>query len=403
VQANEIDVYDLDTYVKGIPHDLFRRLRAEDPVHFNPEPGGPGFWAVTKYADVVMISKEPKTFSSSRGATNIWDLSKEHLSIVQNFIVNMDPPQHNKFRRLVSGGFTPRMIARLEPFIREAALRSIDRVAHMKECNFVREVAAELPLIVIADLLGVPQEDRHKVFDWSNRLIGFDDPEFQTSFEDGVIAASELWAYANSLAEIRKRTPGDDLVGVLLTAEVDGERLTEMEFDQFFLMLAVAGNETTRNAISGGLLALMEHPEQRRKLLANPALLPSAIEEMFRWVTPVNHFRRTATRDVELRGKQIREGDKVVMFYPSANHDEDAFSNPDAFDVTRQPNDHLSFGVGQHFCLGASLARLELKVLFEELLKRLPNIELAGNVRRLRSNFINGYKEIPIRLNASNA
>jgi cholest-4-en-3-one 26-monooxygenase len=400
VAPNDVDVYDLDTYVKGVPHALLRRLRKEDPVHFNPEPGGAGFWAVTKYADVVAISKDPKTFSSARGATNIWDLPKEHLSTVQMLMVNMDPPRHSKFRRLVSRGFTPRMISRLEPFIREAAIRSIENVSKLVECNFVREVAAELPLIVIADLMGIPQDDRHKVFDWSNRLIGFDDPEFQTSFADGTIAAQELWMYANGLADLRKKEPGEDLVSILVQGEIDGEHLTEMEFDAFFLMLAVAGNETTRNAISGGMLALMENPKERQRLIVDPSLLPSAVEEMLRWVTPVIHFRRTATRDVELRGRQIREGDKVVMFYPSANHDEEVFENPDVFDVSRTPNDHLSFGVGQHFCLGASLARLELKVLFEELLRRLPAMELAGNVRRLRSNFINGYKEIPVRLNS---
>lgn len=397
---NDVDVYDLDTYVKGVPHALFRRLRQEDPVHFNPEPGGAGFWAVTKYADVAAISKDPKTFSSARGATNIWDLPKEHLSTVQMLMVNMDPPRHSKFRRLVSRGFTPRMISRLEPFIRQAAVRSVERVQRLRECNFVREVAAELPLIVIADLMGIPQDDRHKVFDWSNRLIGFDDPEFQTSFSDGTIAAQELWMYANGLAEVRKKEPGEDLVSTLLEGEIDGEHLSEMEFDAFFLMMAVAGNETTRNAISGGMLALMEHPKERRRLLDDPSLLPSAVEEMLRWVTPVIHFRRTATRDVELRGRLIKEGDKVVMFYPSANHDEEVFENPDRFDVGRTPNDHLSFGIGQHFCLGSSLARLELKIIFEELLRRLPDMELAGGVRRLRSNFINGYKEIPVRLNA---
>ncbi|HEX7672019.1 MAG TPA: cytochrome P450 [Polyangiaceae bacterium] len=395
----DVDVYDLDTYVQGVPHTLYRRLRAEDPVHWNPEPGGPGFWAVTKYADVVTISKDPKTYSSARGATNIWDLPKEHLSTVQMLMVNMDPPRHTKFRRLVSRGFTPRMTSRLEPFIRAAAIRSIERAAGLGECNFVREVAAELPLVVIADLMGIPQDDRHKVFDWSNRLIGFDDPEFQTSFEDGTIAAQELWMYANGLAELRKKEPGEDLVSLLVQGEIDGEHLTEMEFDAFFLMMAVAGNETTRNAISGGMLALMQNPGERDRLLADPSLLPSAIEEMLRWVAPVIHFRRTAMRDLELRGKTIREGDKVVMFYPSANHDEEVFPNPDVFDVGRTPNDHLSFGIGQHFCLGSSLARLELKILFEELLARLPNVTLAGNVRRLRSNFINGYKEIPVRLN----
>lgn len=399
--VSDIDVYDIDTYVKGIPHDRYKRLRAESPVYFNKEPGGRGFWAITKYADVVSISKDPRTFSSFRGGTNIPDYPPENLSQIQLLMVNMDPPQHGKFRRLVSRGFTPRMIARLEPFVREAAVRSIETAAKQGECDFVRNCSAEIPLIVIADLMGIPQEDRHKVFHWSNRLIGFDDPEFQNSLEEAQMVAQELWMYANSLATLRKEKPiGDDLVSILINSDIEGEALTEMEFDTFFLLLAVAGNETTRNAISGGMLTLLEHPDQMRRLVEEPALLNSGIEEILRWVTPVIHFRRTATRDVEMRGKQIKENDKVVMFYHSANRDEEVFPNPDVFDVARTPNDHLAFGIGEHFCLGSSLARLELRVFFEELLKRYPDIKVNGNVRRLRSNFINGYKEIPVKFGA---
>ncbi|HET6339346.1 MAG TPA: cytochrome P450 [Polyangiales bacterium] len=392
-----MDVYDLDSYQRAIPHDVFGRLRKESPVNFNPEPSGPGFWAVTKYADVVTISKDPKTFSSARGGTNLTELAPEDLSVVQMLMVNMDPPRHNKFRNLVSKGFTPRMIAQLEPLIRRAATRTVDAVAKRGECDFVRTVAGELPLIIIADLLGIPQEDRGKVFDWSNRLIGFDDPEFQTSLADGKVAAGELWMYANQIAAQRRAKPEMDLTSVLVHASVDGEQLSELEFDAFFLMLAVAGNETTRNAISGGVLALSQHPNQRKRLLDDPSLIPSAVEEILRWVTPVIHFRRTAMRDVELRGAMIHEGDKVAVFYSSANRDEDVFPDPFKFDVGRTPNEHLAFGVGQHFCLGASLARLELRIIFEELLRRLPDFTLAGDVRRLRSNFINGIKEMPVR------
>jgi cholest-4-en-3-one 26-monooxygenase len=392
-----MDVYDLDSYQRAIPHDTFQRLRKESPVYFNAEPGGRGFWAITKYADVVTISKDPKTFSSARGGTNLPDYPPEELSIIQMLMVNMDPPRHNKFRNLVSKGFTPRMIAQLEPQIRKAAARTVDAIAKQGECDFVRSIAGELPLVIIADLLGVPQEDRGKVFDWSNRLIGFDDPEFQTSIQDGKLAAGELWMYANALAAKRREKPELDLTSVLVHASVDGEKLSEMEFDAFFLMLAVAGNETTRNAISGGTLALMQHPEQRQRLIDDPSLIPSAVEEILRWVTPVIHFRRTATRDVELRGKTIRENDKLAIFYSSANRDEEVFADPYTFDVGRTPNEHLAFGVGQHFCLGASLARLELKIIFEELLRRLPDLTLTGDVRRLRSNFINGIKEMPVR------
>ncbi len=398
MRLSDIDLFDPDVYVKGgAPHADFRFLRAEAPVFFHKEPGGKGFWALTKYDDLVTVSKDPGRFSSARGGTNIMDYPPEDLSTIQMLMVNMDPPQHNKFRKLARQGFTPRMTALMEPKIRAAANGIIDNIAASGSCDFVTKVAAELPLQVIADLIGIPQADRHKIFDWSNRLIGFDDPEFQTSLADGKMAAMEMWMYANQLAEGRKGGNGEDLVSVLINAEIEGERLSEMEFDAFFLLLAVAGNETTRNLISGGMLALFEHPEQRVRVLADPSLVPSCVEEMLRWVAPVNYFRRTATADCEIRGQKIKENDKVVMFYSAANRDEEVFANSMTFDVGRTPNEHLSFGTGQHFCLGASLARLEIRVMFEELFKRLPDIELAGPVRRLRSNFINGVKEIPIR------
>jgi cholest-4-en-3-one 26-monooxygenase len=396
-----VDIYDPDIYVTGVPHQAFRTLRNEAPVYFHPEPGGTGFWAVTKYADVVTCSKDPATYSSWRGGTNIPDYPPDSLEVIRMLMVNMDPPQHTKFRRLTSTGFTPRMIARMEEYIRRAAKKIIDEAAPLGACDFVTKIAAELPLVVIADIMGVPQEDRHKVFDWSNRLIGFDDPEFQTSLEDAQQAAAEIWAYANDLAEGRKGQEGKDLVTVLINAEIDGEKLTEMEFDAFFLLLAVAGNETTRNLISGGMLALMEHPEQRARLLADRSLLPTAVEEMLRWVTPVIHFRRTCNKDTVLRGVPIKEGDKVVLYYASANRDEEVFPDGHVFDVARSPNDHLAFGIGQHSCLGLNLARLEIRVMFEEILSRMPDIELAGPVRRLRSNFINGFKEIPVRYTRS--
>ncbi len=392
------DIYDPEIYVAGVPHDAFRVLRAEQPVSFHPEPdGGPGFWAITKYSDVVNISKDPGTFSSYRGGTNIPDYPPDSLDVIRMLMVNMDPPQHTKFRRLTSTGFTPRMIARMEDSIRRATRQIIDEVITLGRCDFVTKIAAELPLQVIADIMGVPQEDRHRVFDWSNRLIGFDDPEFQTSLDDAKEAAAEIWGYANELAEGRKGQEGKDLVTVLINAEVDGEQLTEMEFDGFFLLLAVAGNETTRNLISGGMLALIENPDARARLRADPTLLPSAVEEMLRWVTPVIHFRRTATRDVEIRGQQVKEGDKVVLYYTSANRDEEVFANANVFDVGRTPNEHLAFGIGQHSCLGLNLARLEIRVIFEEILARMPDLELDGKVRRLRSNFINGVKELPVR------
>jgi cholest-4-en-3-one 26-monooxygenase len=397
MSVDVVDLSDPETFVADIPHAAFKRLRAEAPVYWQPEKIGKGFWAITRYADLVTVSKDPVTFSSARGGTNLFELNEEDLSTIRLLMLNMDPPKHNKFRRLVIQGFTPRMTAKLEPHIREICAELVDKVARRGSCNFVAEVAAELPLLVIAEMLGVPTGDRHKVFEWSNQLIGFDDPEFRTSLNDGKIAAAQMWAYANELATQRRDRPLDDLVSVLMEAEVDGDRLTEAEFDSFFLLLAVAGNETTRNLISGGMRALLEHPAERDRLVADPSLLPTAIEEMLRWVSPLIHFRRTATRDVELHGQRIRAGDKVVIYYPSANRDEAKFTDPECFDVGRTPNEHVAFGIGEHFCLGANLARLEIRLIFEELLRRLPDMAFAGPVRRLRSNFINGIKDMPVK------
>lgn len=394
----DVDLSDPDTFVSGIPYAAFQRLRTEAPLYWQPEQnGGRGFWCVTRYDDLMAVSKDPLTFSSAKGGTNIFEVPEEDLSMLRLLMLNMDPPKHNKFRRLVSTGFTNRMVTQLEPHVREICADLIDKVAKKDSFDFVTEIAAELPLLVIAELLGVPMEDRHKVFDWSNSLVGFDDPEYKTSMETGKIASAQMWAYANDLANKRKEHPLDDLVSVLMQAEVDGDRLSEQEFDSFFLLLAVAGNETTRNLISGGMLVLIQHPEERARVLADPSLLPTCIEELLRWVSPLIHFRRTATRDVHMHGQTIREGDKVVIFYPSANRDERRFVNPETFDVSRTPNDHLAFGIGEHFCLGANLARLEIKLIFEEMLRRLPDLELAGPVRRLRSNFLNGIKGMPVR------
>jgi cholest-4-en-3-one 26-monooxygenase len=393
----EVDLLNPDNFVDGVPHHFFKLLRREAPVYHHPEPDGPGFWVLSKYEDIVTVSMDSATFSSWRGGTNIHDVPDDSLGFVRMIMLNMDPPQHTQYRRLVSKGFTPKIVQAMEPRVRTTANEIIDRVARRGECDFVADVAAELPLQVILELMGVPVEDRHLVFDWSNRMIGFDDPEFQTSPEDGRAAATEMFMYANQLASERKRSPQADVISTLMRAELDGEALTEMEFDAFFVLLSVAGNETTRNLISGGMLALIEHPEQRDKLLADPDLIPAAVDEMLRWVTPVIYFRRTVTRDTELGGQRIREGDKVVMYYGSGNRDEDVFPDGDRFNVSRDPNPHITFGPGgAHFCLGASLARLEIRVMFEELLRRLTDIESAGPVKRLRSNFIAGIKQMPV-------
>lgn len=393
----DVDLSDPDVFVEGIPYAAFQRLRVEAPVYWQAEQSGRGFWVITRYEDLVAVSKDPATFSSARAGTNIFDVAEADLPMLRLLMLNMDPPKHNKFRRLVSTGFTSRMVTQLEPHVRQICRDLVDRVVDRTSFDFVTEIAVELPLLVIAELLGVPAEDRHQVFAWSNALVGFDDPEYRTSLETGKLASAQMWAYANQLAAERKEHPLGDLVSVLMQAEVDGDRLSEMEFDSFFLLLAVAGNETTRNLISGGMRALIEHPAERARLVADPSLLPTGIEELLRWVSPLIHFRRTATRDVHMHGTTIRENDKVVIFYPSANRDERKFVNPETFDVGRTPNDHLAFGIGEHFCLGANLARLEIQLIFEELLRRLPDLEFDGPVRRLRSNFVNGIKTMPVR------
>jgi cholest-4-en-3-one 26-monooxygenase len=312
----------------------------------------------------------------------------------------MDPSMHTRYRLLVNTGFTPRMVNRLAESIRERTVEILDRAGEKNQVDFVEEVSAELPLQVIAEVLGVPHEDRRMMFDWSNQMIGAEDPEYQITPEKALEASLELYAYANKLAQERRVNPREDIATVLLNAQIDGDSLSELEFDLFFLLLTVAGNETTRNLISHGMLALMDNRDAYRRLVADPSLLPSAVEEMLRWASPVMHFRRTATEDVEIGGAKIKAGDKVVFWHISANYDERVFTDPYRFDIERSPNDHMAFGSGgPHFCLGANLARLEIRIMFEELLRRFPDIQPAGPHQRLRSNFINGIKHLPVVMN----
>ncbi len=356
----DADLLDQDHYaVHGPPHAAFRRLRTEAPVCWQERPDDAGFWAITRYPDLFAISLDQKTFSSQRRGAIMRPWNEEEYQAQRNMLINLDPPDHTKYRKLVSLGFSGRMIRRLEEHVRDITTSILDQVAGAGECDFVDAIAAELPLRVIVELAGVPVEDRRRVLQWSNQMIAYDDPEYQTDPMVPKIAAAELFMYANELAADRSAHPREDLASELMQGEVDGSRLTLQEFNAFFMLLLVAGNETTRNLISGGLLALIEHPEERARLQADPGLLATAVEEMLRWVTPVNLFQRTATRDVELGGQRIREGDKLVLFYASANRDDDVFPDAARFDVGRTPNDHLAFGIGPHFCLGANLARLE--------------------------------------------
>ncbi len=398
---SDIDLTDPDAYVPGVPHEWFARLRREAPVYWHPdeESVGGGFWAVTGYDQCATVNRDWQTFSSMRSAVYLWDMPEEALEQQRLIMLNMDPPLHTRYRLLVNKGFTPRMVAALEETMRLRTREILDRVAEQGSCDFVVDVAAELPLQVIADLMGVPQEDRHRIFDWSNRMIGGEDPEYALTEEDRAMASMELYAYSSELAAKRRLEPHEDLISVLTKAEVDGEVLSDLEIDLFFLLLSVAGNETTRNLISHGIIALHENPGELARLRADRSLMPSAIDEMLRWGTPVMNFRRTATRDTELGGQQISEGDKVVFWHISANRDETMFPDPYRFDIGRSPNEHMAFGSGgPHYCLGANLARMEIRVMFEELLDRFPEFEITGECPRLRSSFINGIKHIPLRV-----
>jgi cholest-4-en-3-one 26-monooxygenase len=399
IALEHVDVSSPDTFVPAVPHEMFETMRREDPVHWNEEADGRGFWSITTYDDLHTCSRDHANFSSERGGITLNEIPEADMVQQRLMMLMMDPPKHTKLRLLVNKGFTPRMIGRLEEHIRDLARGIVDAVVARGECDFVVDVAAELPLQVIAEMMGVPQEDRHKVFEWSNRMIGSEDPEYNVSPDQAFEAAAEMFMYANNLAMQKRRSPGDDIISVLLQAEVDGEQLTEMEFDLFFELLAIAGNETTRNLISHGMLFLIEHPDARRALRDDPTLVDTAVEEMLRCASPVMYMRRTAQADVQVRDKLIHAGDKVALWYISANRDESVFPDSNTFDIRRTPNEHVAFGGGgPHFCLGANLARLEARIMFGELARRIADVDLDGPVQRLRSNFINGIKHMPLSL-----
>ena len=408
VNPEDINLLDRDRFTQGVPHEWFTWLRANEPVYHHPEPDGPGFWVITRYDDVVACNRDAKTFSSSqhRGGVIALDGPTEAppgTEAAGNMMLFMDPPEHTRYRKLVNRGFTPRMIGALEPHVRDLTARILDAALAKGECDFVVDVAAELPLEVIAELIGVPLEDRHKIFEWSNRFVGSEDPEYAVTPEELMEAQVEMFTYAQSLADRRRKDPRDDILTTLLSAEIDGDRLSDMDFNMFFMLLSVAGNETTRNAIAHGMNAFLEHPDQYELLVSDPERhLPGATEEILRWASPVMVFRRNCTQDTQVRDKTIRAGDKISLWYISANRDEDVFDDPFTFDITRDPNPHIAFGGGgPHFCLGAQLARLEIRVLFEQLVERVPRVEALGPPERLRSNFISGIKHLPVRLHAA--
>jgi cytochrome P450 len=430
--AETATIMNPDTYMRGVPYDALAELRRSSPVVWLEEPAvdawpaGPGFWAVLRHADVKHVLRHPEVFSSQLGATQIRDPSTpEALAFTRRMMINIDPPEHNRLRSLLNRAFTPRAIARLEEQIGRWAHDLVAAVASDGECDFAK-VAADLPLLTLAEVFGVPAEDRWLMFDWSNRVIGYQDPDYSISSVASANATemaqqalalrpepdadgrmpdprtreglADLYAYANALGAYKREHPGADVMSNLMTyVDAKDGRVGLEEFETMFFLFSVAGNETLRNGIPGGMVALMSNPGLQRRLRADRSLLPTAVEEMLRWWTPVMHFRRTAAVDTELAGVKIRAGDKVVVWFSSANRDPAVFSDPDAFDLARSPNEHLSFGHGPHFCLGAHLARVQMRAMFGAVLDLLGEIEPAGEPVRLRSNFQNGIKSLPVR------
>ena len=415
--VEDINLLDLGIFERGEAHDAFRILRREAPVHWNPGTDDlRGFWSLFKYDDIKFVSSHPELFISSKGINGPGLRNPDANPNAQTqpggvSIITMDPPRHVKMRRLVNKGFTPKAVNAMEPRIRQIAGNLLDRLGDRTECDFVLEIASQLPLAVICGLMGIPEQDWPLMFALTNQTLGAADPEYQADVvpEDlrGTIAASlqtsmdgrkKMMAFFGSLLAERRRSLGDDLVSILLESEVDGERLDEVDILAFCFLLVLAGNETTRNAISGGLEVLCSHPAERARLQADMSLIDGAVDEILRWTSPLHHMSRRCVADVSIRDQVIRDGDSVLMWYPSANRDEDVFEDPYRFDIARSPNDHLAFGHHEHFCLGAGFARKEMRVMFEELFARYPDIQLNGEPARLRSNFINGIKRLPVRL-----
>ncbi len=397
MSVTHVDVLNPAVYVDGPPWDRLAWLRTHAPVyeHRLDDPLlVERCWAISRHEDVRALSRDPATYSSASGI----HLRRTATHHFRPNMINMDDPDHQRVRKLVASGFTPRVVRAFERHYADLAVGVIERaLAGGGAFDGVRHVAAELPLLAICEVLGAPEADRFRIFGWSNTLLSSEDPEYAPTPEAFQAAVMDMVAYAGELAERRRREPGDDLVSALLGPA--GELpLSDAEFEGLVLLLLAAGNETTRNAIAQGLLAFAEHPDQWARLCSDPAaLLDTAVEEVIRWASPVNYMSRTATCDVQLHGQLIREGDRVALLYASANRDEAAFADPWRFDVGRDPNHHLAFGFGPHFCLGANLARIELRALLETLIPRITAFELAGPVSRVRSSFLNGLKELPLR------
>jgi cholest-4-en-3-one 26-monooxygenase len=398
--APGFDLTDPDLYADRVPQEELAELRRAAPIWWNPQPSDmgfndDGFWAVTRHRDVVAISRDSDTFSSYENTAIVRFTSgntREQIEMQRVIMLNIDPPHHTKVRGIVSRGFTPRAINNLRDVLNERAKKIVQDALAKGSGDFVKDIACELPLQAIAELIGVPQEDRHKLFTWSNDMVGYDDPEYAG---DGETAAAEILGYSMLMAEDRRACPREDIVSKLVSAQVDGDELTSDEFGFFVILLAVAGNETTRNAISHGMLAFLDNPDQWELFKAERP--ETAVDEMVRWATPVTVFQRTATRDTEISGQLIKQGQRVGMFYRSANFDEEVFEDPEQFNIMRSPNPHVGFGgTGAHYCLGANLARLEIDLMFNAIADAMPDIAKAGDPQRLRSGWLNGVKRLPV-------
>ncbi len=394
----DIDVYNPDNYTHGIPHAQFAWLRENDPVHWHQHPAGHGYWVLSRHADVLQVSRDFKTFSAERGFVMVDDLPGDILDMARNQLLGMDPPRHGPLRRAVITRFTSRMLAELEPKVRQIARDCMAQIVEPTEVNFVESLAGDLPTAVICSMLEIPRDQWSQIRRWSDLQTSASDPDLGGTAEEVNQASVEMGTYGFQLASERKDAGGEDLISLLINQEVDGHQLTEMEFASLFVQLTVAGNETTRGLISSGMYELLRQPRLLSWLRANPESLGTAIEEMLRWTCPLHYFRRTAVCDTEIAGQRVREGDRVVMLYSSANFDEAVFNDPMRFDLQRDPNPHLAFGHGIHLCLGANLARLEARVFFEEFFRHFSDIQMSGEPVYIRSNSIHGFKEMPVTL-----
>ncbi|MEY2694555.1 MAG: hypothetical protein RL142_903 [Actinomycetota bacterium] len=409
--ASKINLADLDLFANGAPWAAFKTLRNESPVHWNEEEApNHGFWSVMGYHDIVSVLRDSDTFTSER-FTNLEEVDKEQEE-ARRSLLETDGTRHRALRRLLQGQFTPGAVAKYETFLRGLTATTLDNAFAKGSFDFVQEVSADFPINVLVKLLDVPEEDAPQLIEWGNRMVGFDDPEHADLMMNDPEsekyrlvpfkspAALEVFEYGDALARERRGKDGTDLVSVLVNGDMsDGIPLTERDFHTNFLLLVVAGNETTRHTISHTMRNLIQHPDQLAILQENPDLIPWAVEEFLRYASPVYHFRRTATKDTEIRGQKIKAGDKVVPFFASGNYDEAVFENPDKFDVTRNPNEHMTFGRGgPHMCLGNALARIELRVMFEDLIRRVDKVEITGELDYLRSNFVHGIKRMPVKV-----